>query len=246
MIKETQLIMGMPITVMTPDTSVSSSNINELFDFFRRVDATYSPFIETSDVSKVHDGTLKEEDYSEEFRHILKLAEITKQETHGYFDVWHDGIFDPSGIVKGWAIDKAAKIMKEYTNDFYIEAGGDIQVSGVNESGEPWKIGIRSPFNRDENISIIRLKDRAVATSGTAIRGQHIYDPVQSKELTDIVSLSVIALNIIDTDRMATAAFAMGREGIKFIESLSGYEGYMVNKDGIATMTTGWEGYEAS
>lgn len=196
-------------------------------------------------MAKINDGTLTEQDYSEELRHILALAHSTKAETNGYFDVWHNGVFDPSGIVKGWAIGQAAKMMHRRTNNFYIEAGGDLQVGGVSPSGDPWKIGIRNPFSRQENIAVVRLTDGAVATSGTAIRGQHIYDPVHAKELTGIVSLSVIAPNIIDADRMATAAFAMGKDGIKFIDSLHGYAGYMVDKNKVATMTHEWKKYEA-
>lgn len=241
--KETQLIMGMPITIMSPDQRVRPQQFKKIFDFFRYVDQTYSPYIETSDVSKINRGELGTEDYSHELRDILTIADTTKEETRGYFDVWHDDVFDPSGIVKGWSIDQAAKLMCELTKDFYIEAGGDIQVNGVNDSGGPWRIGIRNPYDRHENIAVVSLENHAIATSGTTIRGQHIYDPVHSKKLTDVVSLSVIAPNIVDADRMATAAFAMGPQGIDFIESLDGYEGYMVGENRMATMTNGWKEY---
>lgn len=243
MIKKTELIMGMPITIMIP-TTLGSSHIKEIFDFFRYVDMTYSPFIETSDVSRINDGSLSEKYYTVELHSILDIAETTKQETNGYFDVWHKGVFNPSGIVKGWAIQQASNILRQYTSDFYLEAGGDIQVEGTNANHQYWKIGVRNPFNRHENISVVRLKDHAIATSGTSVRGHHIYDPIQSKGLADIVSLSVIGRHIIDADRMATAAFAMGASGINFIESLPGYEAYMVSKEGVATMTSQWKEYE--
>ncbi len=57
------------------------------------------------------------------------------------------------------------------------------------------------------------------------------------------MSLTVIGPNIYDADRFATAAFAMGRDGIYFIENLEGFEGYMIDKNGMATFTTGFEGY---
>ncbi|HUO62016.1 MAG TPA: FAD:protein FMN transferase [Candidatus Bathyarchaeia archaeon] len=244
MIKQNRIIMGMPITLMVPDSHGSHTAMAEVFEFFRRVDQTYSPFIETSHVSKINRQELVEDDYSNELREILDLAEQAKRDTDGYFDVWHDSVFDPSGIVKGWAIDRAAEIMRQYTNDFYVEAGGDIQVSGANDQQQPWRIGVRNPFNRDENIAVVSLDNHAIATSGTAIRGQHIYDPVTSRPLTDIVSLSVIAPNIIDADRMATAAFAMGERGIAFIENLPGYEAYMVDAGRRATLTSGWERFQ--
>lgn len=244
MIKQTRMIMGMPITLMTPHEPNSKEAFEKTFDFFQQVDQRYSPFITTSEVSQINLHKLKESDYSPEMIEILEIAQKTKVETNNYFDVWHNNSFDPSGIVKGWAIQKAAKIMHDYTDDFYIEAGGDIQVHGISDKRAPWRIGIRNPFNRHENIAIISLNNYAVATSGTAIRGQHIYDPVSDKPLADIISLSVIAPKIIDADRMATAAFAMGKKGIAFIEKLNGYEGYMVSKDKRVTMTSGWKKYE--
>ena len=231
---------------MTPDESVTSENLEEVFSFFTYVDKTYSPFINSSIVSRINRGEMGEPEYPDELREILAIAKSTKQQTNGYFDIWHKGDFDPSGIVKGWAIAEAAKILAKFTNNFYVEAGGDIQVSGVNDDGNPWQIGVRNPFNRNQNIKIVTLKNSAIATSGTAIRGQHIYDPIHDRELNDVASISVIAPNIIDADRMATAAFAMGVKGIYFIEQLDGYEAYAVMHDKTAITTTGWHSHEAT
>ncbi|USN97100.1 MAG: FAD:protein FMN transferase [Candidatus Nomurabacteria bacterium] len=244
--KETRIIMGMPVTLMTPHETDSDVAFKKVFDFFNQVDKRYSPYIDSSEVSQINRHELTESDYSIEMHEILELAENTKHETDGYFDVWHDHTFDPSGIVKGWAIQRAASILQSFSDDFYIEAGGDIQVSGNNDKQQSWRVGIRNPFNRHENISIISLGNHAVATSGSAIRGQHIYDPISGNPPTDIVSLSVIAPRIIDADRMATAAFAMGSRGIEFIEKLKGYEGYMVSANKNVTMTNGWKKFEVN
>jgi thiamine biosynthesis lipoprotein len=81
-------------------------------------------------------------------------------------------------------------------SDFYIDAGGDIQVSGKKDD-DPWRIGIRNPFNRKENVKVLMVTERGIATSGTAIRGQHIYDPHHpNRSLEDIFSLTVIGPNI--------------------------------------------------
>ncbi|MGH7193526.1 MAG: FAD:protein FMN transferase, partial [Candidatus Saccharimonadales bacterium] len=81
-------------------------------------------------------------------------------------------------------------------------------------------------------------------TSGTAIRGQHIYDPHRpDKPIEEIVSLTVIGPDIYEADRFATAAFAMGKAGIGFIGSLDGFEGYMIDAAKQATFTDGFEGY---
>ncbi len=179
-------------------------------------------------------------------KEIFNLAEKTKKDTNGYFDILTPkNIFDTSGIVKGWAIWKASELLKkEGSNNFYIDAGGDIQACGRNTNNEPWKIGIRNPFKGEDVIKVLSLENKGVATSGTYVRGQHIYNPKDKKEkIEDIVSLTVIGPNIYEADRFATAAFAMGHDGIFFIENLPSFEGYMISKDGIATMTNGFEKY---
>src|SRR2546425_4618494 len=242
--KQLQLLMGMPITVEVVDPSVTEADIENVFAYFRAVDATFSTYKEDSEISKINRGELCEEEYSDEMKTILALSEQTKQETHGYFDIQHNGSADPSGIVKGWATLQAAYMLKEarFTN-FYIDAGGDIQVSG-KKGGNSWRIGIRNPFNRKEHVKVLAVTDKGIATSGTAIRGQHIYDPHHLQTpLLDIVSLTVIGPNVYEADRFATAAFAMGKRGIYFIEQLPGFEGYMIDASARATFTSGFERY---
>jgi FAD:protein FMN transferase len=148
-------------------------------------------------------------------------------------------------VVKGWAIQNAAQLLlqKGYKN-FYIDAGGDVQSSGLNEEEEEWSIGIRNPFKIEEIVKVVYPRGKGIATSGSYLRGQHIYNPHKPKEeLKDIVSLTVIGENVLEADRFATAAFAMGREGINFIEQLPGFEGYAIDKNGLATMTSNFELY---
>jgi thiamine biosynthesis lipoprotein len=177
---------------------------------------------------------------------VLELCRQTKDQTHGYFDVFREGRLDPSGLVKGWAINNAAQLLKKRgLKNFYIEAGGDVQANGHNADGQPWSVGIRNPFNKDEIVKVLRVTTEGVATSGTYLRGQHIYDPVNNiAEITDVASLTVIGPNIYDADRFATAAFAMGKPGIGFIEKLAGYEAYLVGSDRLATLTSGFGRYE--
>jgi len=242
--KQLQLLMGMPITVEVVDPGVSEADIERIFAYFRAVDDIFSTYKEHSEISKVNRGELYEEEYSDEMKTILALSGQTRRETQGYFDIRHNGILDPSGIVKGWAILQAAHLLKEAGfSNFYIDAGGDIQVAG-NKNGEPWRIGIRNPFERREIVKVLSVTDKGVATSGTAIRGQHIYDPHNSDTaLQDIVSLTIIGPDVYEADRFATAAFAMGKRGIYFIEQLPGFEGYMIDAAARATFTSGFERY---
>src|SRR3989441_1352898 len=242
--KQFQLLMGMPITVEVVDPGVTEADIENVFASFRAVDDTFSTHKEHSEISKINRGELCEEEYSDEMKTILALSEQTRQETRGYFDIYHNGIADPSGIVKGWAILQAAHMLKEagFTN-FYIDAGGDIEVGG-KKGGNSWRIGIRTPFNRKEIVKVLAVTDKGIATSGTAIRGQHIYNPHNPvTPLQEIVSLTAIGPNVYEADRFATAAFAMGKRGIYFIEQLPGFEGYMIDASARATFTSGFERY---
>ncbi len=242
--KQTRLLMGMPITIEVGDATVTQDDLDKVFAYFVSVDDTFSTYKATSEMSKINRGELLAVHASTEMKTILTVSEQTKKETHGYFDIQCDGIYDPSGIVKGWAISNAAHMLQAWKfHHFYIDAGGDIQVSGTKD-GNLWRVGIRNPFNRNEHVKILALTERGIATSGTAIRGQHIYDPHhRDTPLTDIVSLTVIGPNIYEADRFATAAFAMGKKGIQFIETVVGFEGYMIDADARATFTSGFERY---
>lgn len=233
--------MGMPITVEIVDT-LNVKLLAHVFNFFREVDNRYSTYKADSEITRINNG-LPKADWSPEMRRVLSLCEKTKRQTHGYFDIEQGGKLDPSGLVKGWAIWEAAKQLRRLgSSNFYIEAGGDIQTSGKNAEQQPWIIGIRNPFNRNEIIKVLRVKNKGVATSGTYIRGQHIYNPHQPNvPPANIKSLTVIGQSIYEADRFATAAFAMGKSGIGFIEDTKDLEGYMVDDKGMATFTSGFQ-----
>ena len=112
-------------------------------------------------------------------REVLALAEQTRRETDGYFDIRTPaGTLDPSGIVKGWAIRNAAALVaRSGARDYFVDAGGDIQSAGHNGEGKAWRVGIRNPFDQAEIIKVVEPRGKGVATSGTYVRGQHIYDP---------------------------------------------------------------------
>ncbi len=244
--KQTRLIMGMPITVEIVDSTAIEKSIEKAFSYFQYIDDTFSTYKPESEISAINRGALKENEYSDDMKTIFALAEETKISTNGYFDIrTQDGSYDPSGIVKGWAIHNVGKLLKDegYEN-FYVDAGGDIESHGKNSKGGDWSVGIQNPFNKKEIIKIIYPRGKGVATSGTYIRGDHIHNPKENNTpITEIVSLTVIGPNVYEADRFATGAFAMGKEGVKFIEQLDGFEAYMINKEGIATMTSGFEFY---
>ncbi len=235
--------MGMPITVEIID-QVDIKIFQEVFKYFKYIDQKFSTYKKTSEISLINEEKLDEKDYSSDMKKILRLSKQTKRLTSGYFNIYQNGLVDPSGLVKGWAIWMASKILKnKRVKNFYIEAGGDIEVLGKNTQGKKWKIGIKNPFNPSEIVKVVELDKGGIATSGTYERGNHIYNPKSGKEISEIVSLTLIGQNIYQADRFATAAFAMGEEGIKFIEGQKDLEGYMINSKGIATATSGFSKY---
>lgn len=236
--------MGMPTTVEIVDTAATQASLDEIFNYFISVDERFSTYKPQSEISLFNAGKLGESEVSDDMRTILRLAEETKNATHGFFDIDFGGTRDPSGIVKGWAIHNAAEILrKNGFHNFYVEVGGDIEVEGKNADGEPWSIGIRNPFHREEIVKVLHLSGKGIATSGTAVRGKHIYNPKSGNRADEIMSLTVMGPNVYEADRFATGAFAMGKNGIEFIEGLPGFEGYMIDHDGIATYTTGFNTY---
>lgn len=236
----------MPITVEILDKRIKKEDIDKVYDYFDYVDHKFSTYKDNSEVSMINKGVVDKKEYSKDMRLVLKKCEETKLLTNGYFDIYHKGKMDPSGLVKGWSILNAAKILKKlgYKN-FYVNAGSDIQTSGKSKDGKKWKIGIKNPFNESEIVKTLYVGSRGVATSGIYIRGLHIYNPHDAKQKAgkEIVSLTVIGPNIYEADRFATAAYAMGRDGIIFLEKQKALEAYMIDKAGIATYTSGFEKY---
>ena len=239
--------MGTPIIVEIINAEANQKLFDEVFDYFKYVDGKFSTYKDDSEITAINNKKIKWSDMSTDMRKVFLLAEETKAITNGYFDiVTPTGTYDPSGIVKGWSISNASDILKHRgVKNFFVEAGGDVQTSGVNESGRPWSVGIQNPFSKKrEIVKKVYLKDKGIATSGNYVRGNHIYNPKdQSDQLKEIVSITVIGRDVLEADRFATSAFAMGREGIFFIENLAGFEGYAIDKNGIATMTTGFNNY---
>ncbi len=245
--KETRIIMGMPIDIEIVGEGAQEA-LETAFAYLVAVDERFSTYKEDSEISHInrHSHILENVRMSEEMQEVFDIAEKTKKETNGYFDIRQpSGLIDPSGIVKGWAIKNTAALIKKMGfENYFVNAGGDIAMGGTNAEGEEWSVGIRNPFNVNEIVKVVYPRGKGIATSGSYIRGDHIYNPHQPEEvIKDIVSITVIGPDVLEADRFATAAFAMGKDGIAFIEQLPGFEGYAIDAKGIATMTSGFGTY---
>lgn len=237
--------MGMPVTLEVVDQAAGVELFDAVYDYFGYIDEKFSTYKEHSEISMINRHELTMDEISQDMKTVFTLAGQMEQNTNGYFDIRRDGTYDPSGLVKGWAIFNAAELVRQSGfKNYYVEAGGDFQAVGKNSQGKNWQVGIRNPFNLSEIVKVLSVSDCGVATSGTYIRGQHIYNPKDyDAPITDIVSLTVIGPDVYSADCYATAAFAMGYEGINFIEEQDGFEGYMIDKEWQATFTSGFMRY---
>lgn len=242
--KKQKNIMGMLVTIQVEDRNVTNEDIQEVFAYFHYLDKKFSTYKKNSEISKINKRELRISESSSEMKKILRLCQETKRQTQGYFDIKINGILDPSGIVKGYAIYQGALIFKNKGfKNFYVEIAGDIQVFGKNQNQKKWRVGIQNPFNPKEIVKVLSVSGKGVATSGNYQRGKHILNPKTKKSADEIASITVIGSNIYEADRFATAAFAMGEKGIEFIEKLDGFESYMIKKDGSAILTSGLNKY---
>ncbi|MEQ9398836.1 MAG: FAD:protein FMN transferase [Longimicrobiales bacterium] len=120
-----------------------------------------------------------------------------------------DAAVDLGGIAKGYAVDLAVRALGEHgVFHALVNAGGDLAAMGTDASGEPWRIGVRAPDDRNGLAATLRVADRSVATSGRYAQGPHLLDPSTGRPVrTAWRSLTVEAGTCMDADAAATAAF---------------------------------------
>ncbi|MDR3547610.1 MAG: FAD:protein FMN transferase [Candidatus Pacebacteria bacterium] len=244
--RQTRTIMGMPVQLEIVDANATQADYDTVFDYLTAVDQRFSTYKADSEISRINRGEIEEKDFSDEMLEVLALSQETAEITDGYFSIYTpDHAIDPSGLVKGWAINNAAALLWERGfRNFYVEVAGDIQTAGLDSEGKEWSIGVRNPLKRDEIVKVLYPHGKGIATSGTYERGSHIYNPHEPEEKEhDYVSLTVLGPNVYEADRFATAAFAMGTPGMYFIESLPEFEAYAIDAKGNAVMTSGFETY---
>ena len=136
--RQTRILMGMPVTVQVGDSVLAAEAVEAVYAYFTYVDETFSTYKESSEISRINAGRLAEAQWSADMRSVMTACQQTKVETGGYFDISRNGRLDPSGYVKGWAIQNAAALLDDMNlRDYYVDAGGDIQAAGLSESGQP-------------------------------------------------------------------------------------------------------------
>ena len=241
--------MGMPIGVDVRDPAVNPGALDRAFAWLHWIDATFSTYKPDSEISRLNRGDLALPDAHPAVRAVLARCAELREETGGYFDSeaallaqWERvgnvalrlGAVDPSGLVMGWAVERAARLLEQAGARHYsVNAGGDIRVRGRPSPASGWRIGIQHPTVRDKVAAVIEATNLAIATSGAYERGAHIVDPHTGRPPDGVLSVTIVGPDLAMADAYATAAYAMGREGPAWTARLValGYEAMTIRDD---------------
>ena len=243
--------MGTVVSFDVPDWAGHDGGSGAILDGVVRwlhwADATFSPYRDDSEVSRFGRGSLALADCAPEVAEVLAACAGVSALSGGYFTTWPGGRFDPSGYVKGWAIERAAAMLTAAGSaEHSVNGGGDIQCVGDRGLGQAWRVGIADPLRPGSLALVVTGQDFAVATSGVAERGAHIVNPHTGQPAAGLASLTVAGARLAATDAYATAAFAMGPAARDWVESLDGYEAFAVTPGGQVWQTSGFRAYLAS
>jgi len=233
--------MGMPIVVDVRDDEPTDDALDTMFAWLHFVDETFSTYKDDSEVSRLARGELALEDAHSDVRWVLERCDELRDATGGYFDARPDGTLDPSGLVKGWSIERAAGVLEEGgLRNFAINAGGDIAVRGGALPDEEWRIGIQHPIQRDKIAATVAVTDCGIATSGEYEKGQHVLDPHTRQPPAGLLSVTIVGPDLATADAYATAAFAMGERAPYWTAQLHGYEAMTILADHTVLATAGF------
>jgi thiamine biosynthesis lipoprotein len=217
-----------------------SAALEAAAQWLRHVDEVFSTYRPESQISRLAAGTLPLSGCSAEVWEVHRLCDAARRRTGGWFDAAYAGGFDPTGLVKGWAVERAAAMLRSAGADAVcVNGGGDVQVHGG-----PWRIGVTDPLRPGALATVVHLDGSlAVATSGPAERGAHILDPRTREPAAPVfASVTVVCPSLKDADVLATAACAMGAAAPSWLRDQPETEAFAIRPDGSTWCTRGFAG----
>jgi len=224
-----------------PDEALLRTTLDAVIAWLHEVDARFSTYREDSEVRRISRGELSTDDAHPDVRQVLALCDEVSRLSGGVFAAWRGGALDPSALVKGWSVERAALLLQGAGfGDFSIAAGGDVLVRGEAAPGEAWRVGIRHPEQADQVAAVLALRRGGVATTGLYERGGHIVDPRSGAVPSRLLSMTVVGPSLTYADAYSTAAFAMGADGVRWVAaSAPGYDAYAITDERRAVWTPG-------
>ena len=239
-------IMGLPISVHVRGPHAGGEAVEHAveraFGELRADDAMFSTWKPDSPVSRIRDGRDTLGAAHPRIRRVAALCELAGQRTGGAFSAWlpdSSGTlrFDPTGLVKGWAVEQAleglvGRLAALGEHDVLVNAGGDIAVHCERTDTPDWTIAVEDPRDRSRVIQRFGMRRGAVATSGSAARGRHITDPSTGAPAAHLLAATVVGPSLTWADVYATAAFVLGRGGLGWLATRRHHAGILVDHDG--------------
>ncbi|QNG39459.1 FAD:protein FMN transferase [Geodermatophilaceae bacterium NBWT11] len=217
----------------------------EVMTELRDVDRVFSTYRADSAVSRLGRGEITVEDCPPEVAEVLALAAAAERDSDGAFSAWLPGTdgtrrLDPSGVVKGWATERAAAWLAQLPEtDFCLSAGGDLTCRTLDPAGPPWRIGIEHPADPGRVLAVLPVATGAVATSGTAHRAAHLVDARTGRAPTGTAQVTVWGDSLTAADIDATAAYALGTDAASWLATRRGRSALVVGSDGSTTTVDG-------
>jgi thiamine biosynthesis lipoprotein len=219
-------VMGLPVSIHLrgPDVRGPEAEraVAAAYAELARLDAVFSTYRPDSPISRRRRGDLAAGSGDPLVEEVERICAVAAERTGGAFTAWlpdADGVlrFDPTGLVKGWAVDRAARDLSGLpATAWSVNAGGDVLVGRhayvppEGADAAPWRIGVEDPRDRSRMVAVVPLTTGAVATSGTAARGAHLYDPANRQPVDRAGSMTVVADTLLWADVWATALFVGG------------------------------------
>lgn len=241
--------MGMPISLAMrgrhADDAHGHAAWAAVMNTLRAADRVFSTYRRDSYVSRLGRGELALEDCPPEVAVVLALGDLAERDSNGAFRVRRttaDGltVLDPSGVVKGWAVELAAEHLRRLDDtDFCLSTGGDLTCLTRRSDGVPWRIGVENPLDDKSLVAVVPLLTGAVATSGAAHRGAHIIDGRTGRPPEGVASVTVVGSSLTWADIDATAAYAQGPVAARWLRTRPGRRGLVVWQDGSTTLVDG-------
>ena len=243
--RRAEQVMGMPVSLAirgpAGPAAVDAAWAAVLTEL-HGVDRVFSRYRTDSVVSRLGRGELALADCPPEVAEVLALAAQAEQDSGGAFRVHRpgpDGVvrLDADGVVKGWAVQRAARHLAALPDtDFSLSAGGDMVCSTADPASPPWRVGIEDPHDPRRVLAVVPVTNGAVATSGAAHRGEHVVDARSGRPPAGVASVTVIADDLTWADIDATAAYAHGPGAAAWLATRTGRTGVVVWADGSTTI----------
>lgn len=237
--------MGMPVSVHVRGAGARDAEVDgavrRVFAELGALEQVFSTYRASSQVSRLQRGELALADCDPAVTEVHRLCGVALERTGGSFDAWsavagRPGVFDPTGLVKTWAVGRASRHLADLCGlDVAVNAGGDVLLRrhpDVDEHAAPWLVGIEDPRDRRRVLATVPVVDGGVATSGSAARGAHVVDPRTGRPAEGVLSATVVGPSLLWADVWATAAVARGAQALDWVSSLHGTSGMLVLADG--------------